>query len=147
MTSVTSRELEKAFQEDSNAEVTVIKGNRHYYVSFQGTTRITGFLRSLKILFYIILYVSIWLFYFYRYVSKKPQTTTQRGGCADDHALCLSMRWRLSCPVTDPHTQTHTVYVQEDWRSNYELLLKFCDTFQFIIWGYINEMQMLWLKY
>lgn len=35
VTSVTSRELEKAFQEDSNAEVTVIKGNRHYYVSFQ----------------------------------------------------------------------------------------------------------------
>ncbi|XP_051746039.1 protein mono-ADP-ribosyltransferase PARP12b isoform X1 [Ctenopharyngodon idella] len=35
VTSVTSRELEKAFQENSNAEVTVIKGNRHYYVSFQ----------------------------------------------------------------------------------------------------------------
>ncbi|XP_039523876.1 protein mono-ADP-ribosyltransferase PARP12b isoform X2 [Pimephales promelas] len=40
VTSVTSRELEKAFQEDSNAEVTVIKGNRHYYVSFQGTTHL-----------------------------------------------------------------------------------------------------------
>ncbi|RXN06098.1 poly [ADP-ribose] polymerase 12-like protein [Labeo rohita] len=35
VTSVTSRDLEKAFQEDNNAEVTVIKGNRHYYVSFQ----------------------------------------------------------------------------------------------------------------
>ncbi|KAI7791995.1 protein mono-ADP-ribosyltransferase PARP12b isoform X1 [Triplophysa rosa] len=35
VTSVTSRELEKAYVEDSTAEVTVIKGNRHYFVSFQ----------------------------------------------------------------------------------------------------------------
>ncbi|KAA0720627.1 Tetratricopeptide repeat protein 41 [Triplophysa tibetana] len=34
VTSVTSRELEKAYVEDSTAEVTVIKGNRHYFVSF-----------------------------------------------------------------------------------------------------------------
>ncbi|XP_076861306.1 protein mono-ADP-ribosyltransferase PARP12b isoform X2 [Brachyhypopomus gauderio] len=35
ITSVTSRDLELAFLDDCTAEVTVIKGNRHYYVSFQ----------------------------------------------------------------------------------------------------------------
>ncbi|KAF7693886.1 protein mono-ADP-ribosyltransferase PARP12b isoform X2 [Silurus meridionalis] len=35
VTSVKSCDLEEVFLTDSNAEVTVIKGNRHYYVSFQ----------------------------------------------------------------------------------------------------------------
>ncbi|KAL6460248.1 hypothetical protein MHYP_G00320070 [Metynnis hypsauchen] len=35
VTSVTSRDLEEAFLTDNSAEVTVIKGNRHYFVSFQ----------------------------------------------------------------------------------------------------------------
>ncbi|KAI4880297.1 hypothetical protein NFI96_031723 [Prochilodus magdalenae] len=35
VTSVTSRDLEEAFLTDNTAEVTVIKGNRHYFVSFQ----------------------------------------------------------------------------------------------------------------
>ncbi|XP_017349530.1 protein mono-ADP-ribosyltransferase PARP12b [Ictalurus punctatus] len=35
VTSVKSSDLEEAFLTDSNAEVTVIKGNRHYFVSFQ----------------------------------------------------------------------------------------------------------------
>lgn len=106
MTSVTSRELEKVFQEDSNAEVTVIKGNRHYYVSFQGTTRTTGFLRSLKILFYIICkYLTV---LFLQICIKETPNTTQRGGCADDHALCLSMRWRLKLHSDRP---THTLFM------------------------------------
>ncbi|XP_007252441.3 protein mono-ADP-ribosyltransferase PARP12b [Astyanax mexicanus] len=35
VTSVTSRDLEEAFLTDNTAEVTVIKGNRQYFVSFQ----------------------------------------------------------------------------------------------------------------
>lgn len=37
VTSVKSCDLEEAFLTDNKAEVTVIKGNRHYYISFEGS--------------------------------------------------------------------------------------------------------------
>ena len=36
VTSVSSRDLEEAYLADSLAEVTVMKGHRQYYLSFQG---------------------------------------------------------------------------------------------------------------
>lgn len=115
MTSVTSRDLEKAFQEDNNAEVTVIKGNRHYYVSFQGTTH-------LHICFRYSYYFTLYFTYICKYLTvlflqiciRETPNTTQRGGCAGDHALCLSVRWRLKLPSDRTHKHTLFMYMSTD---------------------------------
>lgn len=43
VTSVKSCDLEEMFLSDCNAEVTVIKGNRQYYISFQGNHTLKKF--------------------------------------------------------------------------------------------------------